>query len=794
MAVWFAVVLAATAVFAGLPAPIDLPAGPVGVDAPSGPTPPDFVSDDSPLAPQISEISRSTLPGETLVITGDNLKDATLRLWAGGKLIDVQPLRTLGDRMQAVIPESLVDPGTMLIWPVRGEAVGRPIRLNAATAWWAWPCRAVAQRGGQTVRVFGQNLSLATAPPVVMLQGEGPPRRLELVGAHSYAVEAKLPDDLTPGAYRVWVHNTSGGSLGWSEPAGFQVVSGEAPRQHIARVDDYMAKGLDTAGAIAAAVEDLQRLGGGTMLFSARRYRISRPIVLPKDTPITLRGAGAGRWDASDSQVVGKATILETTFNIKGTSAIEVYGAGSSIRDLALIFGGKDQHTGIRLAGPDQSVTDTVVVCVAPYQISACIMSDYVGRANHQITGCSMYMFNHCVRIAPKTDFVRIVDCQMRGYFSLGRGTLVDAVVNWGGNQMILENCDVQSVDRAHGKVVVRTCLLYKSSIRDCYMANNRSTSVGSHPSVPGIERNVGEQYLFHHRNEGGGVFEVERADDRSLLLQDRAGHDPRYGLERDWIVFIARGQGAGQWRVIEDVNQARGLVVDRPWRVTPDATSVAVVQQAFRHNIVYGNTVDASPDPAQIDPRYKAVGVYLFHASFANVIANNTMKHLGVGVSISADPASPSAWNLVRDNVFADMLAGAGDAAFGPIFYSENSRGTWPKSRSGVKHWVGVGNIFRSNHGSGAPAATSVGWRRFSDQPDREFEPGHDRGLVMSVIENNTFLNVDRGLLVGAPANWTLLRNNTVGPTDEKAQAVELDRPGRIIEPMVIEPVGQTD
>jgi hypothetical protein len=71
-------------------------------------------------APAISAISDVTFPDETLVIAGDQLSGAQLRVWTEGRLEDLLPLRTASNRMQAVVPKEW-PLSTMLVWPVRGE-------------------------------------------------------------------------------------------------------------------------------------------------------------------------------------------------------------------------------------------------------------------------------------------------------------------------------------------------------------------------------------------------------------------------------------------------------------------------------------------------------------------------------------------------------------------------------------------------------------------------------------------------------------------------------------------------
>ena len=123
-----------------LPPPTDVPCGPEGVVGPGGATLPSLNAAATADAPAIAAISDVCLPDETLVITGDKLSGASLRVWMEGRLEDLPPMRTADNRMQAVVPKAW-PLSTMLVWPVRGEHAGTPIRVNGTTVWWAWPAR-----------------------------------------------------------------------------------------------------------------------------------------------------------------------------------------------------------------------------------------------------------------------------------------------------------------------------------------------------------------------------------------------------------------------------------------------------------------------------------------------------------------------------------------------------------------------------------------------------------------------------------------------------------------------------
>jgi hypothetical protein len=97
------------------------------------------------------------------------------------------------------------------------------------------------------------------------------------------------------------------------------------------------------------------------------------------------------------------------------------------------------------------------------------------------------------------------------------------------------------------------------------------------------------------------------------------------------------------------------------------------------------------------------------------------------------------------------------------------------------LNEWTSAGNTFRANRGRGADVAALVGWLRY-DVKDDAYQPTTASGLMLTVIERNEFREVDRGILLSAPANWTLLRHNQI-EIRGKTPAVEMARPSRVLD-----------
>jgi hypothetical protein len=765
------------------PSPAAAPPVPPGIDTQPVTDPPPITDRWLADAPQISAASGNAGPDDTLVLTGARLSGASLGLWSGRGVVNVEPLRSDGQRMIAVVPKTAGE-GVMLVWPERDGQAGVPIRVNAPAAWWAWPCR-VDPRQASELRVFGRNLSgFGQARPVVVYARENQSARTAEVSSRSpYELRVVLPEGLEPGRYQVWVHNGTGGRYGWSEPTAFEVSSPPVIPDRVVRVDDYIRRGTGVSLAIRRAIRDVQSAGGGTVAFGAGAYVLDRPIIVPAGPAVRLRGSGRGRWDPGLGKMIdpqGTATVIRYPQGLPGLMVIDVQAPGSRISDLAVICDSDAPRSAIRLDTRDLAVRRCLVVRTREDTPVVGIHSSYRGAANHVIESNTIYGVSYCVRVGDGSDYVKISDNVFRGSFNKGSTTTSNAVVNHGGNQMILERCDFRGVDRTHGKVLSRTCLLYRSSIRNTYIAQNTSSEVGQHPSVTGVDGNTGEQYIFHRQGEEGGHFNVAQASRTEISVE--GGLPAQVTAGGDWIVFITLGPGAGQWRTIVGRTDPGAAVLDRPWRVVPQPGSVAVIQQAFRHNIVYANTVDAPIDPGE---GMKMVGVYFYMLAFENIVASNTLNNVAVGVAIASDADMPSAWNLVVDNTIEQAPGyargdsrGTGGQTVGetggqtggyagwtaemPMFLNEHARGLRAPQRIGITGWIGLGNTFRSNLGRRAPAAAAVGWLLGKRQKATDYRVDPRRGLVMTVLEHNRFQDVPRGVLLSAPSNWTVLRGNT--------------------------------
>ncbi len=347
----------------------------------------------------------------------------------------------------------------------------------------------------------------------------------------------------------------------------FEVVEPLMIPDRVFQVDDYLdaAEGSDR-GAILLAVEAAAKHGGGTVQFASRHYRdvaglspARDTIVLPEGAPIVLRGAGMGGydWRANPLVISGAGTLLSSAATHTRHPVFELHGREQRVEDMTILVQGTAQAagpdmeqriSGINLKGPDQKVLRSRLIRSehCPHWL---VMSLYRGAANNEIVGCEFYHAAMGIRIMPGSHFTRIVDCTMRGHYSERRSTDANSVY-CNGNNPILENNDFAGLDKTGGRILGRTFLSGNGYTSMAYMAGNRSVHVGSHSSVPGIDGNTSEQYLFHVGDRDGGMFRVVEGDRGGLVLEAAADDMENLGVGVGLTIFSGTDRGGRSCRV----------------------------------------------------------------------------------------------------------------------------------------------------------------------------------------------------------------------------------------------------
>jgi hypothetical protein len=771
------VLLAATLQVAGaatLPPPVDglWPAPPPGWDVhPGGGTLPDWTDAPASTAPAVTSQHDPTFPGETTTLLGAGLAEAGYLVWTESGIVAIEALRRGEDRAQVTLPgraprwggggDMALARSVTLLWPRVDAMIGSPIRINAPTCYWSWPRSKTHAAADRSIRIFGKSLSLPRREPIVVAQREGDaPFALTVLSSDAYEIVADLPIGYQPGDYRVWVHNGSGGRLGWSDSLAFAIVVRSYDTSREFHVDEQA--GDDDRTRILNAVRAADDAGGGSVLFSAREYTLAQGFDLPSSqsgsSPVVLRGAGSGQ------------TVLRHAGAGDGTG-IRLVGPGSGVRDMSL------DRIGLSVRANDMHI-HAVDVFAADVAFSTWIDEMPGGRNAGQdihtvVTDSTFRSDDTVAQISGGTD-LRFARCTFIGSYG-ARPTDDDNVDNHGitsrdFHRLIVEDCHFRSHDAPGGTIMTRGFASLRSWDRHHVLRGNTFEWIGAFPGPPLRDLNTGEIILYH-----GGVG-VTRIATVVASGWDHVTVDvPSAELPQDRdivdevMVFVQDGAAKGQVRPVRAVaavgETGTRFSVPRWQHRVPEVGAQVLVADFNREVMVLDNHIDAVPDPDAVTVDFNRAGVQLWKSAADFQIANNRILHTTEGVRFNVAFAGTVA--QVRHNVVGnrirDMLPGSAYGGY-PKFYTDGGNG-----RTAGNSWLhAVGSVFRGNVASGAEIGVEVGANGYDrikyPRKDDDYQVDDQGGILGTIVEDNVLHDISvAAYAISTRSNWTLLRGNEV-------------------------------
>lgn len=193
--------------------------------------------------PRVFWVSQPVRSGQTVLVQGAGL--AGLPLATVARLTDSEPgqppavplaageqtwwpssARALGDAAAAVPLPRMAEGLWALRWRLRGTW-STPVLINAPELWFVQGDQGDTASPGGWLGVFGTCLRLDERSPMLALAADGQPPRLvraaapEIGRGTAYGCYFRLPADLAPGRYALYVHNGHGGPAGWTRFQGW---------------------------------------------------------------------------------------------------------------------------------------------------------------------------------------------------------------------------------------------------------------------------------------------------------------------------------------------------------------------------------------------------------------------------------------------------------------------------------------------------------------------------------------------------------------------------------------------
>lgn len=241
--------------------------------------------------------------------------------------------------------------------------------------------------------------------------------------------------------------------------------------------------------------------------------------------------------------------------------------------------------------------------------------------------------------------------------------------------------------------------------------------------------------------------------------------HSGNINLYKGAFVYVLEGKGCGQYRKILD-GKGDTLILDRPWDVELDDTTVISVHRTHDHQLFVNNRFEDGGE-----------AMLLYSGCVENIVAGNTSTRAG-GYTVTGLRAAPPMYCQFIDN---HVVTGAGLG--GPPFNLRGGRiAVEPYNPIGyLNGYQAVGIVMRGNRFENVASATVA-------------------GPVQNVlIENNKFSNTDTAVIVDSvgmgsyKVGWywpqdVLIRDNifenVVHPVevgDEKLAAVKVMQNGDV-------------
>ena len=542
-------------------------------------------------------------------------------------------------------------PFTSAVWVGDGATWSRPYLVNRPQAQWLYP---QTQAPGEPVRIFGRTFSwnyhLPSALAILRLVGSSNAIPLRVAAQHHedgnterWSLSAWLPTDLEPGDYEIVVHGRHGGAYGWSEPLRLTVAAKPAARR-VLNARDLGAKGdglTDDTAALEAALK--QAAPGGTLLLPTGTYAVSKTLEIPDD--IVVQGSGMHQTVVANLQVpsVEPRTLTETRTSFTGRDLL--HGMSKfALRDLTLRF--MPANGSALCVGKDPLWSEDVSL----YRVRLETQQDFGLAKDHgycsrplDIVKARRFSMVRCETYGPGgCSCERKVEDSLfsQNFFQTDRTWRGHGFKFWGAEHVIFEDNRLAGDTRG---LVMQTH--FGVNYQDFIAGNTVERTV--------LGGNAGETYLI----EGSGYLyesRVTAAADASLKTERWPKLHDRDAVAADCVgrfAVIARGRGLGQWRRIAACDPAaHELRVDKPWRVTPDATSVVVVMNGLVDTVFVNNQ--------EIDC---GKGLYIYGAGAINCVVDRHLCDRTLGVTLmtgddrqSANPAerttAPDFFNLILD------------------------------------------------------------------------------------------------------------------------------------------------
>jgi hypothetical protein len=505
-----------------------------------------------------------------------------------------------------------------LIWARTPDGTSDPVVVNKPVIWWSTP---EFPAPGDRLRVFGRNMDCmygagraaifrdAAGKLMPVEWGTSYQMGYDLRLTPAYEFELSLPADLPAGRYELYLHNGSGGDLGWSEPHVIVVRPREVQPNRIVKAADYGAMpddNMDDAVAIQHGMDELSKAGGGIFQLGPGTYLLGQTLRVPAD--VILRGDG--------EQVTRLAVLPEAAFNADRTNIWAKGQLGDLVKNMAPLVA-LPTHCGLERLTV-QGDQNTICALVGGVENAEQVSLREVECLNHepvwQLGGEHRFSEN-CVVLAGPIDGLQVINSRFEGeeaFYGLP-GLVRRAVVEGNHFQSYPPERSELFVLRAPMECLVENNFFMEGTRGIVVQAGLAVHNVFSRNVVEHIRRgnNAGEMELWE--SSGSKTFEAVTTAGPDFLTVEPARWKTNALSGR--LCLMLDGHGLGQYRLVTE-NTGNKLVLGRPWKTIPAAGARFLVTPAAVENLILNDT-DRDGDAA----------LQFWGTSIGNVVAGEMMN-----------------------------------------------------------------------------------------------------------------------------------------------------------------------
>ena len=606
-------------------------------------------------APVISGITHSAAPNESIVIEGRGLEAADIYIYGinqnGAGVYEKAELISCKDTTVTVIINGSFAPGMFLIWAKNKSGTSYPVRVNAPRATYV---SEENPQAGDMLSIYGENLLLEEGekPGIYFVSGDKA-ISIPISTAEPYQLTFEIPDTVSAGSYKVYVHNGSGGDYGWSLPLEIKVTE---------KSTRWSGKTITVDGYTDGAIQDaIGRADDYDIIyFKNGTYIVDAQIMVNKKLKFV------GESKSGVKIVCG----LDKEGNMNKNYAFLITGYPSEFSNLTFEDDSDKALSPVFIWANAYSVSGSRESFVVDncyfgknhtFGTKTVKSSEQVGKCISVSTVTGVKITNNTF-VAPSAAFITTSD-----NIDVSGNTAYGTWINDGENGacfMQFTSCNnvaiyengiygqdiisdpagtLEEGDRTFCRVLAFQ--LPYGGTRNVYIADNEFDRVG------GFIGNSGELIMFEAINKLG-EFKPRSVNGKTLSFSGttwsaaesgemKVGTKPVLGA----TVIISNGKGNAQYRRIAAVTED-SVTVDRAWDILPDTDSTVCIVTPMENVVVYNNSMTG---PDKYYTQYNATAGIQAYANMLNFhVKNNTIENVMTGIRLS------SHYYMVGDSHFA--------------------------------------------------------------------------------------------------------------------------------------------